>query len=114
MHTIRLRDPWDAVLTPTGWHFSRRFQRPTGLAPEDTVHLELAGVTQAGLIRLNGNELGPLVVNEVLRWPIQDLLHFRNAILIELSYGEELAPEARKVPGELIGEVRLVIESAQG
>ena len=41
MHLIRLRDPWDSELTAQGWRFARCFQKPTGLAEQDQVFLEI-------------------------------------------------------------------------
>ena len=112
MHTIRLRDPWDSELTPQGWQFSRRFQKPTGLNPGDHVFLEIEQIAHGGIVRLNGSELGPLVPGAINRWEITAQIHARNLIMLELAYAEELLPEARKVPGDAVGEVRLEIEES--
>jgi hypothetical protein len=110
MHTIRLRDPWDATPQADGTvRFTRHFNRPTGLESGDCVWLVIEGAAQPLAVTLNGNLVGQasrLPAHDSARYEITPLLQPRNKLEIDLSS----APKIDALPA--LGEVRLEIESA--
>jgi hypothetical protein len=103
-HSIRLRDPWDATPQADGTvHFTRHFNRSTGLEAGDRVWLVIEGAAQPLAVTLNGNLVGqasrlPVPAPNQARYEITALLQPRNKL------------ESDALPA--LGEVRLEIESA--
>ena len=59
-HRIRLRKPWRQECTAAGLLWSRKFGRPGGLGPGQTVCVRIEGMSLAGSVALNGELLGRL------------------------------------------------------
>ena len=122
MHTIRLRGPWDLYLPgseqprrvdmPATWHtllalaadislpsaarLVRRFGLPTGIAPDDRLHLVLES-TAACQVELNGKLLGSIAPSQPCSsFDVTALLKARNEIVIslELPPRENMPPES--------------------
>ena len=122
-HSIRLRHPWDEVApsTPDRKAFRRRFNRPTGLDPWETVSLEVDRVLYCGEVALNGTALGELQTSELFAADVTGLLQESNLLTIEVdpktaadklpSSASIYIVDAEEPPGSPIGDVRLVIRA---
>ena len=54
-HSIRLRDPWKCEESAGGdVRWTRRFNRPTGLEPDDLVWLMIGGLPEDAAVHVNG------------------------------------------------------------
>ncbi len=96
--------------------YRRRFGCPTGLGRQDRVTLVVDAVDAFGSVALNGQQLGDVPPGAgSSSFLITDLLQRRNDLQIEvelpeLERGVSLPRPGRdKLPGGLIGEVRLEI-----
>jgi hypothetical protein len=97
--------------------YCRRFGCPTGLGAGDRVELVIDRVDAFGCALLNGRPLGEIAAGgQIWRGDITARLMPRNELVIEVELPyltEESPPLARlgrdRLPGGLIGEVRLEI-----
>ena len=129
-HTIRLRGPWELraagadhlaairVKLPTLWRharcdlsaparLSRRFGRPTGLAPHQRVWLCVAAAQPLGTVMLSGETLfAGVPESQEVRCDITQRLQSRNEIDLELE--PYTSPDAADAP--VLGEVWLEID----
>ena len=139
-HKIKLRGPWqiEALESSTGplppptetavpgdWgsalglHFrgsaryTRRFGLPTNLEPGERVSLVVGRVDYAAAVKLNGELLGwQSFIDEEWQYDVTAKLKPRNDLaLVVTQHGDETRPGRENLPGGLIGEVRLEIES---
>jgi hypothetical protein len=84
-HRIRLRKPWQCQPTEHGVVWHRRFGRPTGLGPAETVSLVVEGIAAAGTVELNGQPLGRLFPAGAPQWfNVTGKLAERNEVSIVL------------------------------
>jgi hypothetical protein len=106
VHRIRLRGPWSCDPAPEGIRWRRRFGRPTGLQPQQSVWIAVEGIVQPGSVALNGRILGRLGVpgsEPVARFEVSGSLLPRNELCIRLENG----PASNLGP---TGEIRLEIQ----
>lgn len=97
--------------------YTRNFNRPTNLESRDRVWLVVEPPRSCGLVRVNGNELGPVRFGASPgRFDITPLLGDHNLIEIDVEH-PELHDNGYPgddgsicIPGGLVGEVRLEIE----
>ena len=127
---VKLPTTYQAAL-PHGFHgrvrFARRFQRPTGLEPHETVHLVVDTPWTIVTLTLNERQLeieraleiataaaGSLVQRAPVRLNLTDLLSDTNVLAIEVEYRAEDTAEGATAGQSssvaLLGEVRLEIE----
>lgn len=117
-HWIRLRGPWEVawlaadggtdpqqtavrrVTLPASWQelfgqcggtarFRRRFQRPTGLDPDERVRIVLEDVGGSIAARLNDVPLSPLYDEdepEKMCFDVTDLLQFTNLLTLDITF----------------------------
>jgi beta-galactosidase/beta-glucuronidase len=97
--------------------YTRRFNRPTNLEPDERVWLALDGVDPRADIALNGRPIGQANgYQAALRFDITAALAEHNVLAVEVCMpGASLddagcRPGRVGLPGGLIGEVRLEIE----
>ncbi|MGO8745346.1 MAG: hypothetical protein ACLQNE_05100 [Thermoguttaceae bacterium] len=112
VHRIRLRGPWSCDPAPEGICWRRRFGRPTGLQPQQSVWIVVEGIVQEGSVALNGRILGRLGVpgNEPLaRFEVSGSLLPRNELWIRLENGSANGPGQGGDLGPA-GEIRLEIQ----
>lgn len=139
IHRIRLHGPWDArrcetaggaaeswapplrVRMPASWielfgaepgrgEFTRHFQWPTNLEPEERVWLVLDGVGGTGIVRLNGEPLSPsLGSSRTAEYDITSCLRSSNVLLVHLEFD----PGMESSPGGLYGTVALEVRSSR-
>jgi hypothetical protein len=120
-HVIRLRGPWHREpLVRDGpedsrrpARYSRRFNRPTNLDPEESVWLVLEGVDVEAEIALNGRSLGKVgEASDTTRFEITAMLEAHNMLSIDIPLrlaDNCVSPGNRELPA---GEVRLEISRA--
>lgn len=95
--------------------YTRRFRRPTGLAPGQRVELVLDGVDALGWVSLNGTRLLEIPPGGApARIEIAELLADRNELVVEVELpaaeSRPLRPAGREhSAGGHFGEVRLEI-----
>jgi hypothetical protein len=92
--------------------YSRHFNLPTGLEPNDKVFLVVEPPRSRAQVRLNGQALGELRFGgPAARFDVARLLAVKNSLEIEVEHPE---PDdgSRGATGGLVGEVRLEIEGA--
>ncbi len=147
-HVIRLRGPWELepvarfggcgelpaggrTRVPGDWgellgddfagrvRYTRRFNRPTNLEPDERVWLVVAAVDHQARLALNGQPFAELSTGAAAaRDDITPLLRLHNVLEIEVTlpaetYHDRTARGDRAgKPGGLVGEVRLEIERA--
>ncbi|MBA4015916.1 MAG: hypothetical protein C0483_01875 [Pirellula sp.] len=100
-HVIRLRDPWETLLTEDGTLRQRRaFQKPTGLGAGDVVRLVIEGAAGLRTIAVNEQPQAAPPAEGIASFDITELLQPRNFIELAL------------VAGGHRGEVRLEITAA--
>lgn len=113
---------WGAALGPNfrgRVRFRRHFNRPSGLEPHEQVWLKTNGVDPAGIVSLNGQELGWAgFLPPPAEFHLTPLLADRNELVfvIDLPRVESgaAAPSRHgreQLPGGLIGEVYLEIRT---
>ena len=87
--------------------FVRRFQRPTGLEPHETVRLVLDTPWTVGIVTLNERPLESETTDGARsEWNITERLADANVVMVELEYRPDDAPPA---DAPLLGEVWLEI-----
>jgi len=113
---------WGATLGP-GFRgrvrYVRRFGCPTGLGPRERVWLIFEGADATAVARLNERPLGEIRgPRSAARIDVTELLAARNVLVVDVELppldaaAERAARPVREgLPGGLIGEVRLEIES---
>ncbi|RMF39930.1 MAG: hypothetical protein D6753_12690, partial [Planctomycetota bacterium] len=94
MHRIRLREPWTrvAALTPGGWAFQRKFNRPTGIDPTQRVLLQFtplqASPATAPRVHLNDQAIALAADDAGVGWishPITDQLALHNRLVLAVD-----------------------------
>lgn len=125
-HTIRLRQPWEELpaTTPGRAVFCRRFNRPTGLDTWERVLLEVDRMIFSGELSVNGTPIGQLKSGQLFTADITHLLQPSNELRAEVDCQSAAAspPPSASIYivdpaepiGSPIGDVRLVIRSANG
>lgn len=139
MHFIRLRGPWELFLPgsdrplriemPATWgtlisvataasplpspaRLVRRFGKPTGLSPQDRLHLVIECTSADFQLELNGQELSNLVSSVgSFSWEVTPLVNPRNELVILLPI-----PSPKKKPGDTslpLRDVRLEISAEE-
>ncbi len=110
---IRLPDEWDRLPAIAGpvW-FRRRFHAPTGITPNDRLHVAIATTKPLDSVYLNGEPLprqpSAIVAAEpVIRFEMTQALAARN--LLEIFFGEGISPP--QLDGGLGQPVVMEIES---
>jgi hypothetical protein len=111
MHRIRLRSPWNAEQIEQTYCLSRTFHLPTGLLPRDVVHLLIDHVASSATVLLNCFLLGNIEPGQHFAGDITTLLQSRNILEIKFHDLAEIPLQASLVPGALLGEVQIGIES---
>jgi len=102
--------------------YIRRFGCPTGLGPRERVWLVFEGADATAVARLNERPLVEICgLGSATRIDVTDLLAQRNLLVVDVELppldaaAERAARPGREgLPGGLIGEVRLEIESGGG
>jgi len=79
MHTIRLRHPWQRESDGDAIVWSRKFNWPTELTPDETVQLVVESATTAATLTLNDT---PLTTEADGRFDITALLAKHNRLAI--------------------------------
>ena len=102
-HRIRLRRPWQSEGRGDRIRWTRRFGRPTGLAPGQRVWLVLEDVPAASAVSLNGHVLP---VGE-RAFDVTALLRARNELVLET---QAAGPPADTPPGLVALEIRQASE----
>jgi hypothetical protein len=106
-HRIRLRKPWRQERTAAGLLWSRKFGRPGGLGPGQTVCVRIEGMPLAGSVALNGELLGrlpgPLASGQ---YDVTKRLHARNELQILLENMASPDPALAAPPCEASIEIR--------
>jgi len=120
---IQMPADWGATLGPDfrgRVRYVRRFGYPTGLEPHDRVWLVIDGADAMAAVRLNERLLGVVSgLHAPARFDVTSALKDRNRLVadVELPILSEVAEQARQaragLPGGLVGEVRLEIESGE-
>jgi beta-galactosidase/beta-glucuronidase len=118
---VQVPGDWQASL---GAHFvgcvryTRRFNCPTNLGPDERVWLAFDGVDYQSQVTLNAQALGAVQgYGSPSRIEITSLLEPRNVLALDISLpaivfnDEQLRPGRAGQAGGLIGEVRLEISS---
>ena len=91
--------------------YQRRFGRPTGREPQETVWLVFEGAHRVASISLNGRLLGKVHGRDMPeRFDVTALLNERNEMTVDVELPLVDPPE--KQPGGLTGEVSLEIHGA--
>lgn len=134
MHRINLKGPWGfqplesvepsplpaagTVKFPADWQsflgdfrgrtlFTRTFNRPTNLEPQERVNLVFEGVSGQALVTLNGKSVGEIVnATEPVRFDITEVLELHNRLQIEMRWDGPV-----NLPGGLWAPVALEILS---
>jgi beta-galactosidase/beta-glucuronidase len=108
----------DRIKMPASWQdafgaatgrviFSRRFQKPTNLDPEEQVHIAFDGIGGTAKIQLNDAPLGELQdVSETASINMTDRLAPTNVLSVEISF------DGGDQPGGLWGAVAIEIHNA--
>ena len=104
MHTIRLRGPWKAWPAQCVVRHTRRFHRPTGLAPGQSVWLVINETPGLVSVSINGVVVGQASRLSPLPCPA------RFDIAAHLAASNELAIDLASAEASL-GDVRLELES---
>lgn len=106
VHRIRLRHPWSCESQAEGVLWRRRFNRPTGLGPNDRVFVVLEGGGQ-GVLGLNEESLGRLGgCDEPQAFEVTDRLRPSNELALLLETAARPSETSPSVPP---GEIRLEI-----
>ena len=92
--------------------YHRKFNRPTGLDPNQKVWLVVEEVDHDAKVYLNDRELGETALSEPpFRVEIQDILTAANLVRLEIQKPSDAQSGLRQgLAGGLIGSVRLEIE----
>jgi beta-galactosidase/beta-glucuronidase len=112
IHRIRLRHPWLCEPQPDAVVWRRRFNRPTGLGPEERVFLVVERLATPGTIVLNGQPLGQIRGEAGPQsFDVTDTLELSNELTLRL---QSPPPDDPHRSSSLPGEVCLEIHSAEG
>ena len=82
MHSIRLRHPWQSEADDDVIRWSRKFNWPAELTPEEVVHLVVESSVQPTAISLNNS---PLPLDSSNRYVVTALLAPHNQIVVEID-----------------------------
>ena len=105
-HRIRLRQPWQTERASDSIRFTRGFNRPTGLDPQESLWLVIESTAASGTASLNNSLLGSVVADrQETSFDITPQLENRNNITIELNLADNEPPP-------VLGEVRLEVRLA--
>ncbi len=106
-HRIRLRRPWQCRLQGDRVLWSRRFGRPTGLEPGDTVWIVVEQCPAAGALLLNGRPIGQLSSGTAeSRFEVTALVEPRNEMVLDLA---AVFPDSSAAPDSPPGVVSLEV-----
>jgi len=103
MHTIRLRHPWQCQPDGEGSLWSRKFNWPAELTPDEVAWLVVEGMVASAIVTLNDQ---PLVAESTGRYKVTTLLVGHNRLT--LTHDEPPPENLRDCPFD----VRLEIEQA--
>jgi len=99
VHRIRLRKPWHCQPCGAAVVWQRRFNRPTGLGPRDSVFLMVEGLGLRGSIAINGEQLGGLSgEGEPQRFEVTDKLDLHNTVCLTLDTPRPTDAQTPSVP----------------
>ncbi|NLX97029.1 MAG: hypothetical protein GXY83_12715 [Rhodopirellula sp.] len=104
VHRIRLREPWRHLRVEGNVQWRRKFNRPSGLGPEQRIWIEVKNRSRGVAVYLNGRHLGETPAGaEAVRFELTGLLDLHN----EITLMSTDAPQ--RLPSPLPAEVSLEI-----
>lgn len=106
MHAIRLREPWsvDGSLNSPKWSYSRKFNCPTGLEPDQIVRLRLSPV--ADLPSTSWSQLASLAL-ELNTMPLDTMP--LDTMPLELANSDGLLLQSESLTGRLEAFNQLIL-----
>ena len=85
IHTIRLKQPWQCESLADGSRWSRCFNWPAGVLPQETVWLVVEPLPEGATVQLNGRALVDPLDRPLARFDISALIADRNQVVIQLA-----------------------------
>lgn len=85
MHSIRLRHPWKSSPHNAGLCWSRSFNWPAGVLPQEKASLVILGLPDTAVVSLNEK---PLAADEAGQFDVTRLLAPHNKLTIEVAVGK--------------------------
>ncbi len=92
MHTIHLRHPWQCELCEGRVRWSRHFNWPAGVLPQETVWLVVDPLPASAMVQLNGGH-GLSASSDRLptQFDVTSIIAERNQVVVELAgQGDEV------------------------